>query len=464
MRIIKAVFHISFTLFLTTTLQAQATSARLQKAYAAFENDPQLKYASHSLYVVEVATGKPVFSKNIRQGLAPASTQKVVTAAAAYAILGQEFQYNTSFGLDPETKTLFIRASGDPSFGSIRYATTKPERLVEAIADSFSKNGISNISGWKVLPQSKNADTQLLPDGWIVQDIGNYYGAGAMLLNWRENEYELLLKSTSKIGDPVEIVNKDKLPSELQNIDNQLKSAAAGSGDNAYIYLPFSGNRFQLKGTIPVGQSKFSISGAVTNSAAYFMEALQAAFAQKGMVVEENAATTADKFDKGFTPIATVLSPTLDSLSYWFLRRSINLYGEAFLKTLGENKSGEWSAEAGLVTLRKFWAQQNIDSFALRMYDGSGLSPQNRVTTQALVQVLQYARGQKWFGSYYAGFPNYNGMLMKSGTINGVKGFCGYHKSKKDGKEYVFAFLVNNHSGSSAALVKKMFAVLDELK
>jgi serine-type D-Ala-D-Ala carboxypeptidase/endopeptidase (penicillin-binding protein 4) len=59
--------------------------------------------------------------------------------------------------------------------------------------------------------------------------------------------------------------------------------------------------------------------------------------------------------------------------------------------------------------------------------------------------------------------PEYNGMKMKSGTIRDVKAFCGYHTAK-DGKEYIFSFLVNNYSGKSGELVQKMYKVLDVLK
>jgi len=97
------------------------------------------------------------------------------------------------------------------------------------------------------------------------------------------------------------------------------------------------------------------------------------------------------------------------------------------------------------------------------MYDGSGLSPLNRVTTHAQVEVLKYAKGRKWYPSFYDALPEYNNMKMKSGTINDVKGFCGYHKAK-DGKEYIFSFLVNNYSGKSTTLVSKMYKVLDVLK
>jgi D-alanyl-D-alanine carboxypeptidase/D-alanyl-D-alanine-endopeptidase (penicillin-binding protein 4) len=131
---------------------------------------------------------------------------------------------------------------------------------------------------------------------------------------------------------------------------------------------------------------------------------------------------------------------------------------------MGEKKLGNWSTDAGLAAMRRFWAAQGIDSNALRMQDGSGLSPQNRVTTEALAKVLWYAARQSWYVDYLEGFPLYNGMKMKSGTISGVKGFCGYHRSKKDGKEYIFAILVNNYTGSSSSLVGKMYRVLDVMK
>jgi serine-type D-Ala-D-Ala carboxypeptidase/endopeptidase (penicillin-binding protein 4) len=76
---------------------------------------------------------------------------------------------------------------------------------------------------------------------------------------------------------------------------------------------------------------------------------------------------------------------------------------------------------------------------------------------------LRFARQQPWFSGYYHSFPEFNGMKIKSGTIRGVKGFAGYHTSTA-GTEYIFSFLVNNYNGSSSAVVRKMYAVLDVLK
>ena len=124
---------------------------------------------------------------------------------------------------------------------------------------------------------------------------------------------------------------------------------------------------------------------------------------------------------------------------------------------------GNGSTTEGIQLIKDFWKAKGIDENELNMGDGSGLSPQNRVTTHAQVEVLKYAKTQTWYAAYYKAFPEYNGMKMKSGTIKDVKGFCGYHKAG-DGKEYIFSFLVNNYSGRSSELVRKMYKVLDYLK
>ena len=153
----------------------------------------------------------------------------------------------------------------------------------------------------------------------------------------------------------------------------------------------------------------------------------------------------------------------LDSIVYWFNRKSINLYGEALIKTIALKEKAKGETDEGVNLLKIFWKGQGIPSTELNMVDGSGLSPLNRVTTRAQVKVLQYAQKQAWYGGFYNSLPEFNGMKMKSGTIRGVKGYTGYHKSK-DGTEYIFSFLVNNYNGSASALVQKMYKVLNVLK
>src|SRR5688500_4727031 len=81
--------------FFAQAYAQSSVTAKLSAALRAFERDPQLKAAITSLYVVEAKTGRIVFERNEGVGLAPASTQKIITAATAYALLGKNFRYET---------------------------------------------------------------------------------------------------------------------------------------------------------------------------------------------------------------------------------------------------------------------------------------------------------------------------------------------------------------------------------
>lgn len=464
--VMKKSFLFGLVILLVSNSFAQTVSKRLQEAYQKFESDSQMTNAISSLYVVNAKTGEVMVDKNSGIGLAPASTQKVITAATAYELLGKEFRYKTEFGYVRNAQLndpLFIRGYGDPTFGSFRYAETKPEKIMVTLLQKLKEN--KKDFGSLMQIDNSSFETQLIPDGWIWQDIGNYYGAGAGGFNWRENQYDLTLKSSSKIGDPVEIiaVNGEKPNAYFYN---ELKSAAKGTGDNAYIYLPIGQQEAFVRGTIPVDENKFTISGAAFDAASYFAEDFGKYF--KGQTKDTRLGNAQTGYStKKITDPATVLythySPSLDSIIYWFLRRSINLYGEALVKTFAWQQNGFGETEKGGEILKNFWKEKGISPTEINIADGSGLSPLNRVTTHAQVMVLKFAKTQTWFEGYYHSFPEFNGMKMKSGTISGAKGFCGYHKSK-DGNEYIFSFLVNNYNGSASRVVQKMYKVLDELK
>jgi D-alanyl-D-alanine carboxypeptidase/D-alanyl-D-alanine-endopeptidase (penicillin-binding protein 4) len=126
-------------------------------------------------------------------------------------------------------------------------------------------------------------------------------------------------------------------------------------------------------------------------------------------------------------------------------------------------ENGRFELERGIEAIKNFWESLGIDKSAINIIDGSGLSPSNRVTTSALVTVMQYARKRPWFDAFYDGLPEYNGLKMKSGTIGGAKSFTGFVKNKA-GREYVFAIVVNNYHGSSSQIVQKMYGILNLLK
>lgn len=447
----KKMFLAAGCLLLIHGLSAQTITQKLQKAWQQFATDPQLKHAISSLYVIDAKTGRVIFDKNSQIGLAPASTQKIITSATAFELLGKDYRYKTEFGLYPNdipVGPITVRSFGDPSFGSHRYSITKPEKILSLIKQKAKEYG-RPYSGMFQIDQS-GFETQAIPDGWIFQDIGNYYGAGSAGFNWRENQFDLHLQSPDKIGDSVRIVSVSGNKIFFPPFFSELKSAAKGTGDNAYIYLPVGRENYTVKGTIPAGEKDFTISGAIYDAPGYF-------------VSEAGMAFSLSRINKRVDIFYTHYSPTLDSIIYWFLKKSVNLYGEALIKTFAYEKQGFGSTDSGAAITRNFWKQKGIDEDELNIRDGSGLSPLNRVTTHAQVEILKYAKSRDWFPYFFNALPEYNGMKIKSGTISDVKGFCGYHKAR-DGKEYIFSFLVNNYNGPSSGMVNKMYKVLDLLK
>ena len=459
---------------LSFALSAQPIKEKLRVAYQQFEADSQMRHAMSSLYVIDGKTGEVVFDKNSQVGLAPASTQKIITAVTAFELLGKNYRYKTELGYNGKIENgvlkgnLYIVGRGDPTLGSWRFPEAVDTIILKKWLNAVQKLKIKKIDGGIVGIDNK-FETQTTPDGWIWQDIGNYYGAGVSGLNWHENQYDMKLEAGKKEGDFVKITGTYPKV-EYNYLINELRTGAKGSGDNAYIYLPsYCYNGF-VRGTIPLGENSFTISGSFAMPAHYPVGYLGNKIQEAGIKITGDEPKTSIDYsaynEKLLYPdkiLDVHNSPPMDSIIYWFLRKSINLYGEALIKTFAYEKRGFGSTDTGIVIIKDFWKQKGIDPEELNIKDGSGLSPQNRVTTHVQVEVLKYAKTQPWFTYFFDALPEYNKMKMKSGTISDVKSFCGYHTSG-DGTQYIFSFIVNNYSGQSSAIVQKMYKVLDVLK
>jgi D-alanyl-D-alanine carboxypeptidase/D-alanyl-D-alanine-endopeptidase (penicillin-binding protein 4) len=445
----------------------QDIKIRLSEAVRKLEADPAMKHAIMSLNVVDGKTGKTIFAENAQAGLVPASCQKVIISAAAFELLGTNYRYKTQLGYDGAIEAgvvkgnLHITGSGAPTLGSWRWDNTRENQVLQQWVGAIRKAGITKVAG-VMLKDDGRWSAANIPDGWIWQDIGNYYGAGAGLVNWRENQYDISLHSGTRIGDTCSIVAIMPAPPNLHLVA-EVTAAEKGTGDNAFIYLPAGAGFGYIRGTIPVGEKGFIISGSLpepfTALAATFNEMLNAS----GINISQQDAGV--NMSTGFKvkPLYTHISPALDSINYWFLKKSINLYGEALIKTMALEKAGLGSTEKGIGLIKDFWKQRGIEPSALNIMDGCGLSPQNRVTTDALVKVMMYAKSTPWFSSFYRSLPEINGLAMKSGSINGARSYTGYVKNK-NGNEYTFAIIVNNYEGSSTTMVRKMWTILDILK
>ena len=461
------------SLFLITgQAYAQDLQSRLSAAFGRLQADSQCRYASLSLTVLDAKTGEQVFAASPNMGLATASTLKTITSITAFNVLGADFRYQTQLGYNGEIAAdgtlngdIIIKGSGDPTLGSWRYEQTKEGHVLALMADALRKAGIKKVNG-RIIGDDSIFGTQSIPEGWIWQDIGNYYGAGTSGLCWRENQFDIKLR-TGAVGSPVGISRTVPLMPYLA-FKSELTNGSAGSGDNAYAFLPVGSKVIYLRGTYAVDQEKKSISAAVPDAAYDAALRLNDTLRSLGIIIgnePESANTLSAKnlpLPVNAKNLATISSPTLSKIIYWLNQKSINLYAEQLLKTIAWKQGRKPTTANGVDEVQKFWAAKGIDTRSMNIYDGSGLSPGDRVTTLTLARILQSAKKESWFADFYTSLPVYNDMKMKSGSINNVLCYAGYQT--KNGRELCFSIMVNNFSGPNRSIKEKMFRVLDELK
>ena len=176
-----------------------------------FEADKQMKSGAIGFYVIDQKSGAVIFEKNADMGLAVASSQKVITSIAALEMLGTEYRFKTELGYERTVingalnGNIYLVGHGDPTLGSWRYNNTKEQIVLAKWINAVKEAGIQRVSGDLVCYNKDFPDTTIA-GGWVWDDIGNYYGAGVSAANWRGIQYDLLLKSGNKEGDPVSVV------------------------------------------------------------------------------------------------------------------------------------------------------------------------------------------------------------------------------------------------------------------
>ncbi|MEO5890630.1 MAG: D-alanyl-D-alanine carboxypeptidase/D-alanyl-D-alanine-endopeptidase [Ferruginibacter sp.] len=467
-RIMVAVF--SFVLISSAGF-SQRPTGEMEAAIQALSKDTQFRHAITSFYVIDNKTGVVIFDKNSQLGLAPASCQKIITSVSAFELLGKGFQYKTYIGYDLTIDNgilagnLYLTGRGDPTLGSDRWKSTSAQVILKRIVSILQKNNIQSVAGDLVADDS-HFTMEPVPNGWVWEDIGNYYGAGAWGLNWKENQFDVTFRTGKNVNDPTQVISTNPVSLLTDyTFANFVKTGGKGSGDNGYLFSsPFQKNII-ARGTVPISENGFTISGSLPDPPGTFIKRLNGFLNENRIIVNgSNWTNSGRQLNNQSTKMPTtqldsILSPALDSINYWFLKKSVNLYGEAFIKMIAYQKTKSGSTDTGINIIKEFWSKHGIERSALNMIDGSGLSPANRITAHALVTALQYAKSRPWFPSFYNALPETNGIKMKDGYISGVRSYTGYFKSKKGG-DYTFAFITNNFDGSAGTAREKIWKIL----
>ena len=446
-----------FIFFATSALfSAQNIQQKMDIAVKELMKSPAAYAAQLSVYVAD-PQGKVVYEYQPNIGLSTASTQKIFTAACALESLGADYTYTTtssfSGSIDQQklNGNLWLASTGDPTLGSWRYDGFLPENFKAKLLLALKSKNITKISG-NIVVDDSYFDFQTTPGGWPWDDMGNYYGAGVWGFNWRENQFDL-----NMFGKEIRKTNI-----ELPKVKwvNDLKTA--GSSDQSLIFTAPHSTVAYINGSLP-GKS-ITVSGATPNPPLTFAKEIKDFLQENGIEVQGNVQSLSQMRIDGEKTLVfpkenvffTYASPTLDKIVYWFMKKSVNLYGETLVKTLAKEKRGEGSFRAGMDYMKDFWKSKGLHEKSINFADGSGLSPQNYVSSKAEVQALLYSQKQPWFNAYFEGFSTHdNGMKMKSGTMKNTKSYAGIHKG------YTFSIIINNYQGSnSGEALQKVLNVL----
>ncbi len=463
---------------------------KFKKQAEIFAKDPSLKTASWGFTVYNVMTGEEIISVNPDLSLIPASTLKIVTTGAALNILGKDFRYETLLeytGKIDDTGVLhgniYIKGSGDPTFGSPHMNDTKPfDEIFSNWIDSVQKLGTKEING-KVIADESVFDNELVPREWTWEDVGNYYGAGSSGLTIRENKYTVYFEPDLTPGKPARVLKTDP-PMPWIGFINQVNTAEPNTGDNVYILgSPYSNTRW-LTGTVPAGIAEFGVRGSMPDPAYFCARHFNDLLVENGIQISEEPTTSriiqeSYRFEpqERYT-LARHLSPPLEKIVERVNTHSVNTYAENLLKTIGLNKQGEGSTKAGIKSVKEFWSNEGIDIQGLYMHDGSGLAQKNRITPQQLTDILvNLANGPQaspfleslavggrtgTLSHLFGGDLSQDNLIAKSGFLSNVIGYAGYTNTKNN-EFLVFVLIVNDYDGPARMMRNKMIKLLDNI-
>lgn len=337
-----------------------------------------------------------------------ASTQKLLTGAAALAILGPDTTLSTRVLAtgDPAAgpvDRLFLVGGGDPLLstedlrallGSDPRTAGTPATSLEALADAVVARGVRSV-------------------GTVVV-VDDRYDAERYNPAWSPG-----YRTEGQVG-PVGALTVNK---------------------------GFS--RFR---PVPVG---------VEDPAVFTGDALARLLRDRGVTV---GATTRGRVPDGATEVAAVASAPVSALVAEVIRSSDNLASEMLVKEMGVRAAKEGSTAAGLAAATRTLAELGVPMEGVELVDGSGLARDNRVTCRALAATVDLGArpdlAALWDGMAVAGQTGtladelvgsgLEGRLRgKTGFLNGVSGLAGLVDV---GRPLRFSVIVNGSFGETEAV------------
>ena len=438
---------------------APAGPTRLQSQIDSILDDPIFAPTCVGIKIVSLADGKILHARNSNKLFHPASNMKLLTTSTAVATLPGDFTFTTGVFSDQEIENgvlrgnIYIKGCGDPLMSTNSF---------DSLATSLCNKGIKSITG-NLVGDVTYFDDIPWGSGWMWDDEPEAYEASITPLTVNDNAIHISVKAGRNSGD--------SLRYSVDHVTRFVSVVNRGTTSSDTLLPSLTVSRLKNENTITIQgrmkpsdpEQQFDLS--VWRPELFFLELLKEKLEEKGIVVHGTAVIDSVRGSRKMAEVTHSLDSVLSKIN----KPSNNLAAENLLKTLAAEKHGvPGSAVAGLAVVKQYLSSLGIDTTAITLADGSGLSFYNLVSPDAMVQILrrQYDR-QSTFKRFYESLPvaGVDGTLKnrmrhtraegnvhaKTGSISGVSTLSGY-VTTADGKMLAFSIMANHFPGNATPL------------
>lgn len=366
--------------------------------------------------LVDVDSGASLASLDADTPVNPASTSKLVTAAAALSRLGPAYRWRTSVLGRIEggvASRLVLRGHGDP--------TLAVEHLV-LFAAQLRARGLVRVSGDLLVDQSR-FDDQFVPPAFEQQpDEWAAFRAPVAAVSLERNAVTLLVQP-GRAGEPAR--HWFEPPGVLRS-SGAIDTTEPGTGQRLQFSVRAEGTELSglVGGSIAEGSPVARFARRVEDPRLLAGRALAQALASEGIKLGGRVALGgADER----AVLAVHESPPLPVVLAALGKESDNFTAEMVLKTLGAEAQGRagTSAEGAQVAL-EYLKGIGALSPGTKFINGSGLFDANRLSASTLTRLLSAALRDPALA------PEFEGQLAVAGVDGTLRARFRQHRAERD--------------------------------
>ncbi len=367
--------------------------------------------------VIATRDGKVLFSRNATGRFIPASNAKLFTTAAAMADLAElerdKATHPTALLLAPHAHgapALILQGSGDPFLSDDAACKTD---CLKTLADAVFAKKLRRVHA--IIADDQLFADERWGDGWSWNNLQTQWGTAVSALTLNDNIAVLDVQPGAYPGERP--LFRWSSPAEELTVINQALTVQDGKPELSFGKKPGE-NRLVLTGTLPVGAAvqtlKIGIDDPALLTAHHFRSLLHDARIKVQTVKVHHRLTNspAEIIAPDAQVLATLPAPDLKEDIRYLLKTSQNLHAELLLRRLAL-VHGNGSAEDGLAERRRVLTALGLAPVGFSLYDGSGMSPYNRVTPQTVIQLLLLADQQPWGAEWRDDLP----LAASDGTL-----------------------------------------------